>query len=71
MGLYSKEGGVDMEYLQNYLSVLPEYDRQQVEQLIQSNMDLLDVKAITKEEFEALLQQLANQTEKVTQSAIN
>ncbi|MFE4029131.1 hypothetical protein ACFX4N_23540 [Priestia sp. YIM B13551] len=55
-----------MEYLQNYLSVLPDYDRQQVEQLIQSNMDLLDVKAITKEEFEALLQQLANQTEKVT-----
>ncbi|PFK99787.1 hypothetical protein COJ01_17090 [Priestia megaterium] len=55
-----------MEYLQNYLSVLPDYDRKEVEQLIQDNMDLFDVKAITKEEFEALLNQLANRSEKVT-----
>lgn len=55
-----------MEYLQNYLSVLPDYDRKEVETLIQENMDLFDVKVITKEEFEALLQQLANRKEKVT-----
>lgn len=55
-----------MEYLQNYLSVLPDYDRKEVEQLLQENMDLFDVKVITKEEFEALLQQLANRQEKVT-----
>ncbi|MEX3713332.1 hypothetical protein ABFV99_13090 [Cytobacillus horneckiae] len=55
-----------MEYLKNYLSVLPDYDRTQVEQLIQENMDLFDVKVITKDEFEALLNQLANRKEKVT-----
>lgn len=55
-----------MEYLQNYLSVLPDYDRAQVEQLVQDNMDLFEVKVITKEEFEALIQQLANRQEKVT-----
>ncbi|MES9681794.1 hypothetical protein ABWK22_02515 [Gottfriedia acidiceleris] len=55
-----------MEYLQNYLSVLPDYDRKEVEQLLQENMDLFDVKVVTKEEFEALLQQLANRQEKVT-----
>lgn len=55
-----------MDYLQNYLSVLPNYDREQVDQLINENMDLLEVKTITKEEFEALIQQLANKQEKVT-----
>lgn len=55
-----------MEYLHNYLSVLPNYDRKEVEQLLQENMDLFDVKVITKEEFEALIQQLANRQEKVT-----
>ncbi|UOE58055.1 hypothetical protein [Cytobacillus oceanisediminis] len=55
-----------MEYLQNYLSVLPQYDRREVEQLIQENLDLFEVKVITKEEFEALIQQLANRKEKVT-----
>lgn len=55
-----------MEYLHNYLSVLPDYDRKEVEQLVQENMDLFDVKVITKEEFEALIQQLANRQEKVT-----
>ncbi|MEK1828985.1 hypothetical protein AAAC51_07500 [Priestia megaterium] len=55
-----------MEYLQNYLSVLPDYDRKQVEQLVKENMDLFDVQVITKEEFESLLQQLANRKDKVT-----
>ena len=55
-----------MEYLNNYLSVLPNYDRKEVERLLQENMDLFDVKVITKEEFEALIQQLANRKEKVT-----
>lgn len=55
-----------MDYLQNYLSVLPEYDRQEVEKLIQDNTDLLEVKVISKEEFEALLQKLANRKDKVT-----
>lgn len=55
-----------MDYLKGYLSVLPKYDRQQVEQLLQENMDLLEVKVVTKEEFEALLQQLANRKDKVT-----
>lgn len=55
-----------MDYLLNYLSVLPQYDRREVEQLIQENMELFEVKVITKEEFEALLQQLANPRQKVT-----
>lgn len=55
-----------MEYLQNYLSVLPQYDRAEVEKLIQANQDLFDVKAISKVEFEALLQQLARRKDKIT-----
>lgn len=55
-----------MEYLQNYLAVLPEYDRSEVERLVQENMELFDVKVITKEEFEALIHKLSKRQEKVT-----
>lgn len=56
-----------MDYLQNYLSVLPEYDRSEVEQLIQENTDLFEVKVLSTEEFEALIQQLADTKEKVSE----
>lgn len=48
-----------LNYIQDYLAVLPQYDREQVEILIKDNIDLFEVKAISKEEFEALIQQLA------------
>ena len=55
-----------MEYLQNYLSVLPDFDRAEVEKLIQENLDLFEVKVLSQEEFEALISQLANQQNKVS-----
>lgn len=55
-----------MNYIQDYLSVLPQYDREQVEILIKDNIDLFEVKAVSKEEFEALIQQLATKKEKLT-----
>lgn len=55
-----------MDYLQNYLKVLPDYDRSEVERLIQENTDLFEVKVLSTEEFEALIQQLASTKEKVS-----
>jgi len=55
-----------LNYIQDYLSVLPSYDRGEVEKLLAENMDLLEVKAVSKEEFEAMLQKLAIKKEKLT-----
>lgn len=55
-----------LNYIQDYLAVLPQYDREQVEILIKDNIDLFEVKAISKEEFEALIQQLATKKKKLT-----
>ena len=55
-----------MQYLQDYLSVLPNFDRAEVEKIIQENMELFEVKVLSKEEFEALIQQLATRQEQVT-----
>lgn len=55
-----------MDYLDNYLRVLPAYDRQEVERLIQENTELFEVKAVEKEEFEELIRRLSRTYEKVT-----
>lgn len=55
-----------MDYIQDYLAVLPQYDREQVEMILKDNLDLFEVKAISKDEFEALIQQLSTKKEKLT-----
>lgn len=56
-----------MQYLENYLKVLPGYDREEVESMIQRNTDLLEVKMVEKDEFEALIRRLSSRYEKATE----
>lgn len=66
MGVFRKEG-FGLDYLSSYLSVLPNYDREEVEKLVQENNDLFETKVITKEEFEALINKLSERQEKSTE----
>lgn len=53
-------------YLQDYLTVLPESDRKEVEKIVSTNKELFEIKVVNEEQFQELIGVLAKGVEQIT-----
>lgn len=54
------------EYLEGFLTILPAYEKEQVEKIITENQDVYDIQAVNEDQFQQLLQILERGINKVT-----
>ena len=55
------------EYLQDYLTVIPKSDREEVERILNANKEIYEIKVINEDQFKELIQVLADGVKQVTE----
>ena len=53
-------------YLQGFLTIFPEYERNQIEKFITDNKDVYEIQAVNEEQFAELISQIEQELKKIT-----